>query len=353
MIDALATEPQFLDHIAPVWRALEANARGHLVIDAALAGRAQRLGLDYEELDADAVRRTPQQQPVQDGQPCLVASIGDVKVARRLGYGPFAFLEHGAGQAYGPGSGALAASYSGGPDHEDVGIFLCPSETVAARWRARYPGAESAVVGCPKLPSLPSAVGAEPTVALSFHWPAPALIGMGLAGTAWDDYRDSEAIRELAKHYRVIGHQHPRWISGRYSKPPSEFYRRWGIPFVEDFSEVCRQAHVYVCDNSSTIWEFAATGRPVVLLNRTGWLRSRGRVDHGLRFWDEAGVGLECDSPRDLVRVVGAALADPPEVQAARRASVSRVYAHIADAPERAAQAIVGWLARRPEAVPA
>ena len=105
-----------------------------------------------------------------------MASYGDIKVGRRLGYGPFAFIEHGAGQSY-LGAGpqpAIASSYPGGPDREDVGLFLVPNAQAGVRWREKYPQARVVLVGSPRLADLPSREpGPAPVVCTSFHWQTP------------------------------------------------------------------------------------------------------------------------------------------------------------------------------------
>lgn len=345
-MDALACESHFLDHLAPIWHVLP--DRGRFLVDASLLSRARSKGIDAEPIDAMAYRQTPQQPPRFDGPPALVASIGDVKVARRMGYGPFAFLEHGAGQWYGQPDSPSHSSYSGGPDHDDVGLFLVPNETVAERWRVAYSRARVAVVGSPKVEALPTREpGPGPVIALAWHWPTPLIIGWGLAGTAWPEYR--EAVAELSRRFNVIGHQHPNWLQRGYGNPPSQTYAKLGIPFVEDFDDVCRQADVLVVDNSSVIWEFAATGRPVVVVNATGWAKSRGKVDYGLRFWSEADVGVNCDRPADVVAAVERALVDAPALQTAREGAVGRVYNIRHGGAELAAAAIVEWLTAREE----
>jgi hypothetical protein len=59
---------------------------------------------------------------------------------------------------------------------------------------------------------------------------------------------------------------------------------------VASLREVQRRAAVYVCDNSSSMYEFAATGRPVVVLDlpegRIKGIGYRRNINHGLRFWD-------------------------------------------------------------------
>ena len=334
ILDALAFEPQFLDHLAPVWRLLPPPSRGRFLVDPTLLQRARDKGID-----ATAQPRPPhtvtQPKPNAGYRPALVASYGDVKEARRLGYGPFAFLEHGAGQTY----DMPHASYSGGPDRDDNELVLVPNEHAAGRWRMAYPGARVEIVGCPKLDDLPRKERADPpTVAISFHWDAPLSIS-GYAGTALYDYLP--ALAKLAAAFNVIGHAHPK---GDWPTQMAGHYRKVGIPFVADFEDVCRQADVYVCDNSSTIFEFAATGRPVVLLNGRYWSRKHSV---GLRFWDAAHVGVNVTPGDDLVAKVHEALQDAPERQAAREDALRIVYGLRTHGAQAAATVITDWLAAR------
>lgn len=343
MIDAVCCEPQFVDHAAPVWHALPASARGRFLVSEALVSRAQALGIDASPIPAERIRASsaPPRANPGDGPIGFVVSIGDTKVARRLGYRRFAFMEHGAGQAYIGDRGPTSRhpSYAGGADREDVGLFLVPNEYAASLWRRAYPGASVEVVGCPKLDTLPDRVSGDgPVVAISFHWPAQI---SPEAGTALGHYLAT--LPELAREFRVIGHAHPKadWPSRM-----TRTYARAGIPFVADFADVCRQADVYVCDNSSTLFEFAATGRPVVVLNTPQYRRG---VHHGLRFWEAASVGVQVDHPRDLPDAIRRALADAPEQRAAREAALDLVYAYRSGAAERAADAITAWLGARVE----
>ena len=336
MIDAIAAEPHFLDHLAPVWHALPAQARGRFLVDRSLEGRARALGIEPELLDVSALRRTPQQPPCTTGVPTLVAAIGDIKLGRRMGHGPFAFLEHGAGQSY--GIHGAAASYAGGPDRLDNELFLVPNTYSAELWRRAYPAAAVRVVGCPKLESLPAREpGPGPVVALSFHgdWP----VGVPYGGTALYDY--APGLAELARRFTVIGHGHPgKGWGGKLER----LYKRAGIEYVPEFADVCRRADVYVCDNSSTIYEFASTGRPVVLLNARVWHRGRGP---GGRFWDWAGVGVNVDVPAQLGDGIALALMDEPSVAARREATLEQVYAYRTGAARRAAEAVAGWAASK------
>jgi hypothetical protein len=338
-MDFLAYESHFISHLAPMWHALR-RERGRFVTDPDLVEYAATLGIEATPLGPP--RNTPT-QPTYDGTPALVASYGDMKKGRRLGYGPFAFLEHGIGQSYaGDRTAAHHASYPGGRDRDDVELFLSPNEHSAARWRAAYPRARVEVVGSPRLDLLPSRqldpIAPSPVVAISFHFPCSVVPE---TRPALGHYLG--VLDQLAKRYAVVGHAHPRFFG------VERYYRRLGIEYVRSFDEVCRRADVYVCDNSSTIYEFASTGRPVVVLNQPGY---RKGMDHGLRFWDAAEVGVNVWHQRDLVSAVAEALEDKPARQKARERALDIVYAHRSGAAQRAAAAVSEWAGAR-EAVAA
>jgi hypothetical protein len=334
-VDALAFESHFLDHLAPIWHALP--VKGRFLVDRSLVERARARGIEAESIDAQSWRNAPQQPPNPSGTPALVASIGDIKIGRRLGYGPFAFLEHGAGQSY-QGRSSYMASYAGGPDRSDNELFLVPNEYSARLWRKSYPNALVEIVGSSKLDSLPRREGGgPPVVALSFHgdWPT----GVPYGGNALGDF--ATLLPKLAAEFNVIGHCHP----GRtWPDRMARTYAKLGIEYVPEFEDVCRRADVYVCDNSSTIFEFASTGRPVVLLNARHWQRGGGP---GLRFWDAAHVGINVWPDGDLVGAIHEALEDAPAQQVAREDALRIVYGLRTNGAAAAAAALNDWLATR------
>jgi hypothetical protein len=293
-VDVYATESHFEQHLLPVYRALKHPG-------------------DFQLHNPDRA--------------VVVASFGDMKRAQKAGYTRIARFEHGAGQNYGTGHG----SYAGGKGAEAVGLFLTPNEYSANLWRKAYPEARVEVVGCPKLDELPAKDPAHPlTVALSFHWDChlvPETV------SAFQHYRF--VLEDLKQAVNLIGHGHPRAFSG----PPmlDRRYRRAGITAVRDFADVCRQADLYITDNSSSLYEFAATGRPVVVLNAPWYRRD---VHHGLRFWD-AIPGPQVDHSRDLVPTVLRALeTDTTDI---RESALAKVYAYRSGAAERAARIIEEW----------
>lgn len=337
-IDGLAFEAQFVDHVAPVWRVLPDDIRGMFHVSPTLVHRATARGVaDAVPFDAVAARRQEPRPPRArpgDGPIAFVASVGDIKVGRRMGYTRFVFIEHGAGQAYDGDTTYRHPSYSGGDDREDVVLFLVPNEYSASRWRAAYPDTPVVIVGSPHVGDLPDREpGPGPVVAFSFHWPATVAPE---AGTAVGTYMN--VLRDVAAEWTTIGHAHPK---ADWPARMERIYRRAGIPMVDDFDEVCRRADVYVCDNSSTLFEFAATGRPVVVLNHRDYRRN---VEHGLRFWSAAHVGINVDTPASLVPAVRAAITDSATLRENREDALRQVYP--ADDPRgrlaagRAAEAI-------------
>lgn len=266
-----------------------------------------------------------------DADVTLVASYKDLVTARKSGAERIVLAQHGAGQSYGgdPKS-ARHPAYPGGEDNGDVGLFLTPNEHAAQRWRDAYPRACVRVVGCPRLDTLPpktiDPLDSHPVVAVSFHTD-PHISPEARSAFGW--YRS--AVVGLAQRYKVLGHGHPR----RTDLP--KWYGRNGIEYVADFDEVCRRADVYVVDNSSTLFEFASTGRPVVVMNAPWYRRD---VFHGLRFWHGEWIGEAVNYPSDLEDVVTDAIAHSWGLAGH---VLDEVYAYRTGAAKRAADAILEW----------
>ena len=243
-----------------------------------------------------------------------MAGYPDLFRARRLGYGPFVLMQHGAGQSYhGDRRSAGNQSYAGAKDHDDVVLFIVPGPDPARWWAARYPDARVCIAGNVK--PLPAREGGRSrVVAVTFHWPC-ALIPE--VGSAWREFRDATAA--LAERWTVLGHWHPRWGSILRA-----WYAGHGIEPVADLADVARRSDVLIADNTSALYEYAATDRPVIVLNSR---RYRRDVHHGLRFWDASFVGLQVDDPARLAEAVTTAYMDPPGLAADRRAAVGLVYA--------------------------
>lgn len=327
LLDALASEKHYLDHLLPLWAAIPEEIRGTFYVTRPLLREGLTLG-----------------RP-RDGQnPVLVASFKDsLQVARTLR--DVIYLEHGAGQTYqGDPSAERNGGYSGGDGHGSTILFLSPNEAVAERWRERYPGVPAVAIGSPRLESLSRLSttesrrfsrkkSSEKTVAISFHWHC------GICPEAdWTFPYYRQVLPALRDRFHLIGHGHPRaWVTLRHE------YRKLGIEAVESFDEVLDRASVYAVDNSSTMYEAAALGIPIVALNAPHYRRD---VHHGLRFWDQV-PGLQCDQPEALVATIECALEDPPEVSRIREETARSVYPHLGTAASRGAAAILEVMGSR------
>lgn len=315
-LHAYASLPHYAEHIDAVWRHLPPATRGT---------RFSPVGREWPGWVPAGRGRPPLAEPV------LVAGFADslVMKPRRV-----VLLEHGAGQSY---VGTDSGSYAGGDGHEHAILFLCPSETVAARWAARYPETRTAVVGCPKLdpwharlrPRTPSRF---PSVAVTFHWDCPIVPE---TRSAWHHYAD--ALPKLHTALAVaggelLGHAHPR-LWGAVER----VYRRENIERVRSFADVLDRADLLIADNTSALYEFASTGRPVLVLDAPWYRRD---VEHGLRFWSHV-PGHSIGRPDDLLAGVRDALDDRPGERALRERAVAHVYAATdGRAGQRAATAI-------------
>lgn len=316
-IDFIATEPHFFDHLSPVWLALTPSSRGKFYGNRVIAARGAPLGIEVCE-------RFPSRQQILT----VTASFGDYKVARRCGQRPVIFCEHGTGQSYNGDN----PSYAGASRRSGVVLFLCPNIFVAdANSRHNVP---CRIVGTPKLDRWASyslVNGEKPIVCISFHWDCRVCPETRSAFKFYE-----VVLCELGKstEFRLVGHAHPRaFTQGRVRR----FFRESRIESWPEFSRVLDEASLYVADNTSTLFEFAATGRPVVVLNCPHYRRE---VSHGLRFWEFADVGLNCDTPDALKDTILRALDDPPGV-AARREEISRLlYPHLGEAAVKAAKEI-------------
>lgn len=227
----------------------------------------------------------------------VVFSFGDLKYVNTLRK-KVIYSDHGTGMFY----NVVHGSYAGSTAYRDkVVMRLSPNETHAKKERETLIGVPVKVVGVPKmdewaprrndfLESKRYNSDQRPTVAISFHWDC-----LVCPETRSSYKHFAPALEELAENFNVIGHAHPRIMNEMRA-----IYKRLNIKVVADFPRVMREADIYICDNSSTIYEFAYLNKPVVLLNSPHY---RKDVEHegNPRFWKYADIGPQVDSPELLV----------------------------------------------------
>jgi len=330
-IDFYARQRHFIDHLVPIYRQIPLTNRGQFIVTTnELLNYAASIDVQAVRLSSYLDMITP---PELRG-PLVVASMAfPIKMLtprRKL-----VLLNHGAGQSF---ADNRHVSYAGGKGRGLTYLFIEPGQHPAAKDAETYPGSKIAVVGCPKLDIWhlkPRKKRSDPpVVAISFHWECKVAPE---TRSTLPHYKT--IIPQLARWNRtgeveILGHGHPTmWTMLR------PLWQRYGIEPVANFEEVMERADVYVCDQMSTLYEFASLDRPVVVLNAPWYRRD---IEHGLRFWECANVGVNCDQPDDLIPSIQKALKDTQAQKKKRYTAVKKVYKYTdGRAAERAAQAIM------------
>lgn len=305
-VDAFASQPHYFDHLQPIAEALG--------IPIHITPHMDRDGIEARSLKPSDV-------------PTLVAGYPDMRRIPR----PIIFVEHGVGENY----GLADPHYSGGAHREKVELFLCPNERVAEANRIYE--APSVVVGSPRLEWLyrrAKAAGGSRDgrlrVAVSFHWNCRV---HPQAGTALFDFQlhfKSWAQSDL----EIRGHAHPR-IAARARK----MFALAGIEFIEDFSDVISWADVYAVDNSSTLFEAAALGLDVVVMDSPHYTSE----ETGFRFWKYADIGPRISAKDSLVEAAIHAKAQSSSYSEIRHRMVAEIFGPLEGATQRAIEAINQW----------
>lgn len=328
-VDCYASQPHYIAHVAPVWKSLSCAGK-FIVKRKELVDRAAALGVAAEVGSPKSESR----------RPVLVAGGADLQ---SVGDRPVVLMEHGAGQTY---IDSDNISYAGGLGRERVELFLCPNKAAADANLTSWPAAHALAVGVPYLDEWVDRRAeleeqrkrSAPMVVISFHWPARVSIE---SGTAWPDW--CHQLGDLKRScdrrgWQLRGHGHPKVIDNL-----RRAYKEADIRVIESWREVMAQASLYVVDNSSTLYEFAAAGAgPTLALRSSKW---RSDVHHGLRFWDAVPCP-DLNAGDKIERWLDVAMADPAAHQEKRRAALAVAYGNTIDgqSSQRAATAVEEWL---------
>jgi hypothetical protein len=286
-IDFLSTEPHFIDHMRPIWDALPEDAKGNWFQHAA--------------------PQTP------TGNITLTCAWGNLK---RLNGAPSVYMEHGIGMSYVNAAGErFHPSYAGSSKRDGVILFLNNHELTHDLNRKAHPNVPGVIVGTPKLDPWSYRrweTPADPIAVYSTHWDGHHVVPE--IRSAHKEFRWALRPSECSERFTWNGHAHPRaWNIVKRD------YRDFAIPTVKQFFDVLDLASVYVADTTSTLYEFAYTGKPVVCMNASFY---RKDVNHGIRFWDYV-PGIQVDHWKDLTRAVERSLDGEGEDLRARAVDVA------------------------------
>ena len=289
MIGFVASQRSYQEHLRPIWNALEPDERGV-----------------WEETTVRPLSWVNPSMPVTTW---IAASHRDSAQLYRLNTYRV-HMEHGVGLQWYPEWQLHRLIFRSS--------IAAPNEFIAQRFRELKKRLRVEVIGTPKLDAM---IGMEhgTAAAVSFHWSGV----MRQNPNSFELWRDT--IVELAEHREVLGHAHPKvW------KKAQRFYEGLGIEPVQSFDEVCRRANLYLCDHSSTLYEWAALDRELILLRREG---HQVPQLSGLakRF---SGIGPELKLGGSLLAALEAA-ADP-QYRAYRQEATDVLYPYRGEATARA-----------------
>lgn len=302
-IHGYASESHYRDHVAAVWNALDPESQG--------------VFLHHDLL---TLQKTRPNKTTDPNDWWLVSSVQDASALKALRRETqVILLEHGVGQTYinASGPGCIGTDRA-----KIVDTFWMPNSRAAQIQSACcskpvhviYPHRLDVLRDLREAHKRPNE---KPVVVFSFHH--HQIGGCPEQRSTYGDWLGEIETLLHRDDFTVVGHAHPR---------EQELVRRWrkmGVPVIERFDEVVQVADVYVCDNSSTIYESAALGIPVVVLHGYSY---RPAVKHGLRFYQYANVGLIVsarneDPAKQLLEAIQRTLSENPQKERAAEISAA------------------------------
>lgn len=191
-------------------------------------------------------------------------------------HGPTVLVEHGAGQTYLINGQPVDAGSTGKVSdiHSHVVLYVGPNRRACQIMREWLPNA-LLIVASPLVEWMRQQPRNPSTVVFATHWPSPLAASVPDAGTSWPE---SAYILKALKP--DIAHCHPRMV-GRFLR--DLHHHQIDTLYVDVWDQIWPTARLLVVDNSSILWEAAAVGVDVAVIQPSHWT---GR--HGLRFGVEA-----------------------------------------------------------------
>ena len=308
-LDFYASEQHYFDHIVPIWGLLPKEFRGTFYV-------SEKIKSSHNDIIV--------------GKPndniTLVSSYSDYLLTK----GKVIYMEHGIGNTYSNES----PYYAGGIGKDRVVLFLNNHVLTHNKNKKAYPNAKHIIIGTPKSDSIKEKSMSNNiyTICFSFHWEcqvSPETM------SAFDFYKNHVVYLSKQKEFNLIFHGHPKddnkW---------NEFCKINSIKRVKSFEEVINVADLYICDNSSTIYEFILTGKPVIVLNAPWYRKS---VNHGIRFWSYI-PGPQINNPSDLFSMIIEMLKNPKYWIEERNNIIKVLYPHLGNSSNITTNEIIKFL---------
>ena len=294
----LASETQYLDHLAPIIHGLPLENVGCTFIFDNQSGNFQRTeahAYDHNLVIFPLANRNFEIAKVENAigamadpskSLLLVSSWRDHYHAKQISLmeGRLIRTEHGSGQSYSMAVGeASNPAFVGGNGH--VGLFaaLAPGKNAGLSIQNSTPNVPVALIGCPKLDwaayrNFPK--HETLTVAISFRYKTATEVPE--QNSAFEFFRkDIEKLVAEGTNIKIIGHCHPFAL---HSVGP--WWKLLNIEYVANFEEILDRADILLVDNSSIAFEWLQVKRPKAILGLLNSPEYRRYMDFGMRFWN-------------------------------------------------------------------
>lgn len=282
-----ANTVQYIEHLLPLFNAFKEEDKIFLAPKELKSNLPTQNTLLYSQ-ERDLITYIKDLVSKDKNTLCVVASYGSVRRLSKKDYPvlQFILLEHGAGQIY---QSEVPGWARGSFRHSNrIKLFLGTNKFCVEAFKKNNNDITSYIVGCPKLDNIETQINDynNPLVVFSWHWDCDSIPETRSGFNFWAE----EVLtlhKDKDKKFRIAIHGHPR-----LQDQTKAFCMKHQIDFIKTFDYVLKYANIYVVDNSSTLYEFAATTKPVILLNNPFYRRD---VEHGMRFWEHVDLGLNCD----------------------------------------------------------
>lgn len=332
-LDFFARRTHFIDHIVPIWFLLKDDEKGFFYVPEHLMEYATDLGIPAVPLKPPNNKKNKLSVRPPGKTPMLTCAYDDMGCAfQQYAYRPLFLMEHGVGLSFETHPG-----YGGGRGlRRRVALFLPPNKIIRGKTRKTFPDAPQVIIGTPKMDWVRARKPErkkKPVICISFHWDGKKVTAE--AGNALNHYID--ILPELSEKFDMIGHGHPKIIDKLVP-----IYEACGITEIEhDFDNVLKNCDIYINDASSTLYEFACTGKPVIFMNAPWFDRNK---DWGIRFWNYTDIGVNVDEPEDLIPAIVRTIKNPAEFYDQRLRMIDHLYPYIGQSAGRTADALNTFL---------
>lgn len=318
MFSFVASDRHYIDHMLPIYQTLSLEYQGKFYVHVKDINYVKNIKKVFTYNNTEELNRFLKEDYSKNRDSFTIcASYRDLDYCD-IGVRNLILMEHGAGQIYKCDNRAWNRSRY----NKNTVLLLATNEILANRFKENN-DIPVEIVGCPKLDRLVKKEYPKTgKIAISFHFDCKAIPE---TRSSWDYYKGILPL--LKSKFEIIGHWHPRL--GNQLK---EVYEQMGIKTLENFEDVLNEADIYLIDNSSTLFEFAAIDKPVVLLNNPHYRRN---VEHGMRFWEFSDIGLQVNEPETLITTINKALKDSNKIKKRRREIIKKVYPYLGNATEK------------------